>query len=88
MSLLTDYLKAECFLTINESTNLRRQVSKLSQRTKEIVHQELKEKDMELQGIREHDQMNMDEIEALSDQVTKLMIDIEMLKRNRFTSIV
>ena len=75
-------------MTINESTNQRREVSKLSQRTKEIAHQELKEKNMELERIREHDQMNMDAIAALSDQVTKLMRDIEMLKKNRITALV
>jgi len=45
------------------------------------VHKELEEKNVELQQIREHDQMNMDAIAALSDQVTKLMREIEMLKK-------
>ncbi len=80
--LLNDYLKAVNFLTINESTLLRTQ---LSLRPKEMVHKELEEKNMELQQIKEHDQMNMDAIAALSDQV-QLMREIEMLKKNRITT--
>ena len=84
--LLNDYLNAVHFLTISESTILKEQATQLSQQTKEIVHEELKEKNVELQQIKEHDQMNMDAIAALSDQVMKLMREVELLKKNRTTT--
>jgi hypothetical protein len=85
--LLNDYLNAVSFLIINESTLLRDRVTQLSHRTGEIMsNKELEEKNMELQQIREHEQINMDAISALSDQVLKLTKDIELLKKNRITT--
>jgi integrase len=81
--LLTDYLKAVNFLTKNESTILKVQVTELSRRTKEIVRKETEDKDLELQQFKEHNQMNMDAIAALSGQVTKLTREIEFLKKTR-----
>jgi integrase len=81
--LLNDYLKAVNYLTIDENTTLRTQVTQLSQRSTEIVHREVEDKNMELQQFKELDLMNMDAIAALSDQVTKLLRDIEILKKRK-----
>ena len=78
--LLNDYLKAVNSLTIDENTTLRTQVTQLSQHTKETVRRELEDKNIQLQRFIEHNQMNMDAIAALSDQVTKLRREIEILK--------
>lgn len=44
---------------------------------------ELDAKNLELQQIREYNQMNIDAIGALSDQVTKLTREIETLKKKK-----
>ena len=67
--------------TIDENATLRNRVTQLSQRTKGIVHRELEDKNMQLQRSIEHDYMNMDAIAALSDQVTILRREIEILKK-------
>ena len=84
--LLGDYLKAIPFLSISETSILGRRVEELSRNTNEIVLKQLEAKDMELQQIREQDQMNIDAIAALSEQVTKLTREIEMLKKKNHYS--
>ena len=66
--LLDDYLKAVGLLTINENNVLQGQATELSDRVGKLDVQ---------------DQLNTDAIASLSDQVMKLMKDIELLKKNR-----
>jgi hypothetical protein len=43
----------------------------------------LSEKEKEIQLLRQRDSMNTDAIATLSDQLTKLMQEIEILKKQR-----
>jgi integrase len=71
--LMVDYLKAVSLLAINEDNVLQRQATELSDRVGKLDAQ---------------DQLNTDAIASLSDQVMKLMMDIELLKKNRITTRV
>ena len=71
--LLDDYLKAVDLLTINETNVMQRQATELSGKVGKLDVQ---------------DQLNTDAIASLSDQVMKLMKDIEVLKKNMITTRV
>jgi hypothetical protein len=83
--LLEDYLKAVDLLTINsEKITLQKQVSELTEKSKEenyVIKGKLSEKENEIQQLRDHDSENSDAIATLSDQVMKLMAEVQELKK-------
>src|SRR5829696_2193576 len=83
--LLEDYLKAVHLLTINsDKLILQKQVLELKEKSKEenyIIKGRLSEKEKEIQLLRQRDSMNTDAISTLSDQLTKVMQEIEILKK-------
>jgi integrase len=82
--LLDDYLKAVDLLSINyDRLTLQKQVAELTEKSKEenyIIKGKLSEKEKEIQLLRQRDSMNSDAIATLSDQLTKVMQEIEILK--------
>ena len=82
---LEDYLKAIDSLTINDDKlTLQKQVVELTEKSKEenyIIKGKLSEKEKEIQLLRQRDSMNTDAIAHLSDQMIKMMQEIEILKK-------
>ena len=87
--LLEDYLKAVDLLTINsEKATLQKQIAELTEKSKEenyIIKGELSDKEKEMQLLRQRDSVNTDAIATLSDQIQKLMKEVESLKSNTFS---
>jgi hypothetical protein len=85
--LLEDYLKAAEMLTINDDKlTLQKQVAELTEKSKEenyIIKGKLSEKEKEIQLLTQRDSMNTDAIATLSDQLTKVMQEIEVLKKKQ-----
>jgi integrase len=85
--LLDDYLKAVDLLTINnDKATLQKQVAELKQKNTEenyIIKGKLSEKEKEIEMLRQGDSMNTDAITNLSDQLAKVMQEIEILKKQR-----
>jgi len=83
--ILDDYLKAMDLLTINDDKlTLQKQVAELTEKSKEenyIIKGKLSEKENEIQILRDHDSENSDAISTLSDQVMKLMAEVQDLKK-------
>jgi hypothetical protein len=84
---LEDYLKAVDLLTINsDKLILQKQVLELREKSKEenyIIKGKLSEKEKEIQLLAQRDTMNKDAIATLSDQLTKVMQEIEILKKQQ-----
>ena len=51
--------------------------------TGKSIESKLSEKEKEIQLLRQRDSMNTDAIASLSDKMTKMMQEIEQLKRTR-----
>jgi hypothetical protein len=85
--LLQDYLKAVDLLTINDDKlTLQKQVVELTEKSKEenyIIKGKLSEKEKEIQLLTQRDTMNTDAISTLSDQLTKVMQEIETLTKHQ-----
>jgi hypothetical protein len=85
--ILEDYLKAIDFLTINDDKlTLQKQVTELTEKNEQenyIIKGKLSEKEKEIQLFSQRDSVNTDAIASLSDQLTKVMQEIEMLKNKR-----
>jgi hypothetical protein len=85
--MLEDYLKAIDFLTINDDKlTLQKQVTELTEKSKQenyIIKGKLAEKENEIQLLSQRDSMNTDAIAQLSDQMMKMMQEIEILKNRR-----
>ena len=85
--LLEDYLKAVDSLTINgDKLILQKQVMELKEKSKEenyIIKGKLSEKEKEIHLLSQRDSVNTDAISTLSDQLTKVMQEIEILKKQR-----
>jgi hypothetical protein len=83
--LLDDYIKAIDSLTINDDKlTLQKQVAELTEKSKEenyVIKGKLSEKENEIQLLRDHDSENSDAIAMLSDQVMKLMAELQELKK-------
>ena len=83
--LLDDYIKAIDSLTINDDKlKLQKQVAELTEKSKEenyVIKGKLSEKENEIQLLRDHDSENSDAIAMLSDQVMKLMAELQELKK-------
>ena len=82
--LLDDYIKAIDSLTINDDKlTLQKQVAELTEKNQQenyIIKGKLSEKENEIQLLRDHDSENSDAIAMLSDQVMKLMAEINKIK--------
>ena len=89
--MLEDYVKAIDFLTINDDKiTLQKQVAELTEKSKQenyIIKGKLADKEKEIQILSQRDSMNTDAISSLSDQLTKVMQEIEMLKNKRLCTI-
>jgi hypothetical protein len=83
--LLEDYLTAvEMLLIHDDKLTLQKQVEKLTEKSREqnyIIKGKLSEKEKEIQLLRQRDSMNTDAIATLSDQLTRVMQEIETLKK-------
>jgi hypothetical protein len=84
---LEDYLKAIGLLTVDDDNlTLQKQVVELTEKSKQenyIIKGKLSDKEKEIQLLRQRDSMNTDAISGLSDRLTKVMQEIEILKNQR-----
>jgi len=84
---LEDYLKAVDLLTINsDRLILQKQVTELKEKSKEenyIIKGRLSEKEKEIHLLRQRDSVNTDAISTLSDQLTKVMQEVVILKKQQ-----
>jgi hypothetical protein len=82
---LEDYLRAVDLLTINGNTIvLQRKVTELEEKSKDsdyIIKGKLEEKEKEIQQLTQRESVNTDAIATLSDQVMKLVVEVQELKR-------
>ncbi|HJT49023.1 MAG TPA: hypothetical protein VJ729_12650 [Nitrososphaeraceae archaeon] len=88
--LLEDYLKCVDALTINDDKlTLQKQVEELTEKSKQenyIIKGKLSDKEKEMDLLRQRDLLNADAIANLSDRLSKVMEEIDMLKnRNNDT---
>jgi hypothetical protein len=83
--LLEDYLKAVPLLSIlGNKMVLEKQIEELTEKSKEenyIIKGKLSEKEQEIQLLSQRDSMNADAIATLSDQLAKVMKEIELIKK-------
>ena len=82
--LLEDYLNAATdYLTINIEQKLRQQVEELTDTSyaeSHLIREELFDKKKELDTLKQQDFINTDAIKSLSDQLTKVIEEIKILK--------
>jgi hypothetical protein len=85
--LLEDYLKAVDLLAINgDNIILQKQVVELKEKNENNdlqIRAKLSVKEKEIELLRQKDSMNTDAISAISDRLTKVMQEIDLLKRGR-----
>jgi hypothetical protein len=85
--LLEDYLKSVDLLSINgDQTALQKQVQELKEKSESsdlLVTAKLSIKEKEIGLLRQKDSMNTDAIATLSDQLSKVMQEIELLKHQK-----
>jgi hypothetical protein len=85
--LVQDYIgKAVDELTIKGENLLQKQVDKLKQETKDneyIITGKLQKKENEIEQLRQNDIVKEDALATLSDQVMKLMMEVQELKKER-----
>jgi hypothetical protein len=85
--LLEDYLKAVDMLSINnDKLILQKQVAELTEKNKEenyIIKGKLSEKEKEIEELRNNGKVKEDALATLSDQVMKLMVEVQELKKQR-----
>jgi hypothetical protein len=86
---LEDYQKAVNLLTINgDNIILQKQVEELKEKSENndlLIKAKLSVKEREIELLRQRDSMNTDAISALSDRLSIVMQEIELLKRGRST---
>jgi hypothetical protein len=84
---LEDYLKAAEMLTVNDDKlTLQKQVAELTEKSKEenyVIKGKLSDREKEIQLLRRRDSMNTDAIASLSDQLAKVMQEVEMIKKQK-----
>jgi hypothetical protein len=84
---LEDYLKAASLLTINaDNLILQKKVEELSEKSKNddyIIKGKLSEKEREIEELRHNDKVKEDALATLSDQVMKLMVEVQELKKQK-----
>jgi hypothetical protein len=84
---LQDYLKAIPSLSISgNSMILEKQIEQLTEKSREenyIIKGKLSEKEQEIQLLSHRDSMNADAIATLSDQLAKLIQEIDLMKKQQ-----
>jgi len=84
---LEDYLKAVDLLSINSNeTKLSKVIKELSEKNKEneyIISGKMREKEIQIAGLKEQQLDSAEAIEVLSDRLTKALEDIELLKKSK-----
>jgi len=86
-TLLDDYLKAVDALTVNgDKAQLEKEVEELRQETKNndsVMKGKMQEKEKEIEHLKENDKVKEDALATLSDQVMKLMVEVQDLKKRK-----
>jgi hypothetical protein len=80
---LDDYLKAVDCLTISNENKLQKKVTDLVEKSgtdSRAISMQLEYKDNQIHVLMDKDTINTDAIASLSDQLTKVMKEIETLK--------
>ena len=68
----------------DDKLTLQKQVAELTEKSREenyIIRGKLSEKEQEIQLLSQRDSMNADAIATLSDQLAKVMQEIELIKK-------
>jgi hypothetical protein len=81
-------MKATQLLTISNEHRLQKQMEEVIEESRNSdagIKSQLYEKEQAISNLTERNSLNTDAIAALSDQVVKLMREIEMLKKERAT---
>ena len=84
--LLEDYLKAIPFLTIGTVNRLQMQMEQVLEQSKDYdasIKSQLHKKEREIEVLIQGNSSNTDAIAALSDQVIRLVKEIEILKNEK-----
>jgi hypothetical protein len=83
--LLEDYLKAVPLLSIlGNNKVLEKQIEELTEKSKEenyMIKKKLSEKEKEIEDLRHNDKVKEDALATLSDQVMKLMVEVQESKK-------
>lgn len=82
--LLEDYQKATDALTISDEIRMKNKIDDLNEKVsnnENIIKFGLKEKDAQIQMVKQEDEINRDAIVALSDKITQLIEEVESLKK-------
>ncbi len=80
---MDDYLKAVDYLTISNENKLQKKVTDLVESKgtdSHAINMQLEHKDNQIHVLMDKDTINTDAIASLSDQLTKVMKEIETLK--------
>ena len=84
---LEDYLKAVDLLTVDgDKVMLQKQVEELNEKSENndfLIRAKLSFKENEIEDLRQKDSMNRDAIATLSDQLSKVIQEIDLLKKER-----
>ena len=85
---MQDYLKALDMLSVNDDKlTIQKQVAELTEKSKDrrtqtcIIKGKLSEKEIEIEELRHNDKVKEDALATLSDQVMKLMVEVQELKK-------
>jgi hypothetical protein len=74
-------------LSVNDDKlTLQKQVAELTEKSKEenyIIKGKLSEKEREIEELRHNDKVKEDALATLSDQVMKLMVEVQELKKQK-----
>jgi integrase len=84
--LLEEYVKAIELLTINEENRLKIKVEELTAQNEsndDVIKNRLQEKEKEMEELRRNDKVKEDALATLSDQVMKLMVEVQELKKQK-----
>jgi hypothetical protein len=84
--ILQDYLKCVDALSVNDEKTLQNKVDDLANKSKDsehMINSKLSEKEKEIQLLTQRDLMNTDAIANLSDQLAKVMEEIDALKNRK-----
>jgi hypothetical protein len=84
--LLEDYLKAVPMLTVSSEHRLRKNIENIVEQSKydlENFKSELYEKENAIAKLTENDSINKEAIATLSDQLDKLMEEVDVIKKDK-----
>lgn len=89
--ILEDYLKAIPLLTISKENRFQKQIEEVKDQSNinnDKLKSQLYEKAQDITNLRESNSLNTDAIASLSDQLMKLMKEVEELKNARMNNSV